>query len=74
MLQEVRVNILGKIESFSENKNPEDIRKIQMEILELKNTVKKKKLNSGMEGTEESVNLEKRLAQNGFLPSSAHQG
>lgn len=38
MLQEVRVNILGKIESFSENKNPEDIRKIQMEILELKNT------------------------------------
>ena len=38
MLQEVRVNILGKMESFSENKNPEDIRKIQMEILELKNT------------------------------------
>ena len=51
-----------------------DVKKTQMEILELKKTVKKKKLNSGMEGTEESVNLEKRLAQNGFLPSSAHQG
>ena len=52
-----------------------DVKKTQMEILELKNTVKKKKkLNSRMEVTEESVNLEKKLAQNGFLPSSAHQG
>lgn len=51
-----------------------DVKKTQMEILELKSTVKKKKLNSRVEGTEESVNLEKKLAQNGFLPSPAHHG